>query len=894
MSIRQPDWSSIDTAVLCVLIAGYPHPIVHAGATLTAVTWTDDPDPAWHVGTSGLTSKPWLANTGPLVIDERASPGRQVVQIAPVPIVLHDVEGAVTAAMYARAATSTTYLTASLAAGATTATVESTTGFPSSGTIHVGREAITYSGKTATTFTGLTRGAHGTRDKLHAVTTDGLVRPQVYGNPADDTGAVLDGLPSLKGRRLTVWLLSMSGTTATDPVCMYDGRVGAGTTLDGPDLRLNVVHVITALGAKLRQTRVLLAGYNHHGEPCAAWGASTRTPESDGQLLSVMIDRQSAPDGRAIVSLTAADPGTGGSVINGWCSTAEEFFTRWNNRAATILGGGGGYTVTIGLDGSGRLFPWVSNGSSGIETHVRIGAAWLPGGVFDYPDADSTSTRDAPFPVEPLPPFPAAWVPLSRPIYLSATDAGQIPSTLTGTTAGADGGSYQFGLSVKVGERERRVLLASASGNTVTGSLVDPTPGLLDGIVTQPTAAELTLDALGDRWWGALRYGVLAGLDGWQGIDHMDDSVAWDDLIATARRTPATLPSARRYRIASEKDSFLSLLEREAAIGGFVVCMRRGRISIARIEESAATEPSIQTVTDDVLADIPAMVEAPDGTVTSYKLRLPDDASIRVVDVVAEDEAGGGEEIDADASTILRDRVRVASVVGAVTRQATITLGAFSRPYRVATLPLTVAYAGVGVGDVILVSEWLLPDGAGGRGLSEVPCTVIGRRVRLGGESNEGAVDLDVLVSQENLAGYAPEVLIDSISGTTLGVDVTFLGAVQGPRGFCDELLTDGTPRTDGGASFFSPDDAVSLHELDNASPATPFTSSVVSVDTATGTIELASAPGATWETLAATPGKVLLAFDGHASSETSQRRYCYIADRSTLLIGSTAARRYG
>jgi len=52
-----------------------------------------------------------------------------------------------------------TYLTASLAAAATTATVASTAEFPGSGTLLIDQEIISYTGKTSTTFTGLTRAA---------------------------------------------------------------------------------------------------------------------------------------------------------------------------------------------------------------------------------------------------------------------------------------------------------------------------------------------------------------------------------------------------------------------------------------------------------------------------------------------------------------------------------------------------------------------------------------------------------------------------------------------------------------------------------------------------------------------------------------------------------------
>lgn len=62
-----------------------------------------------------------------------------------------------------------TYLTASLAAGATTATVASTADFPSSGDLLIDQEIIRYTGKTSTSFTGLTRAA--TLSKFQGGTT---------------------------------------------------------------------------------------------------------------------------------------------------------------------------------------------------------------------------------------------------------------------------------------------------------------------------------------------------------------------------------------------------------------------------------------------------------------------------------------------------------------------------------------------------------------------------------------------------------------------------------------------------------------------------------------------------------------------------------------------------
>lgn len=74
-----------------------------------------------------------------------------------------DSTGAIAGALLREGKTTgnTTYLTSSYVAGATTAiAVQSTTGFAASGDIYIGGECIGYTGVTATTFTGITRGKY--------------------------------------------------------------------------------------------------------------------------------------------------------------------------------------------------------------------------------------------------------------------------------------------------------------------------------------------------------------------------------------------------------------------------------------------------------------------------------------------------------------------------------------------------------------------------------------------------------------------------------------------------------------------------------------------------------------------------------------------------------------
>tara|TARA_R100001594_G_scaffold99091_2_gene133640 strand:+ start:14163 stop:15101 length:939 start_codon:yes stop_codon:yes gene_type:complete len=62
----------------------------------------------------------------------------------------------------------TNNLNGSLNDSATTITVDSTTGFDSSGTLYIENEQVTYTGTSSTTFTGCTRGANSTTAASHS------------------------------------------------------------------------------------------------------------------------------------------------------------------------------------------------------------------------------------------------------------------------------------------------------------------------------------------------------------------------------------------------------------------------------------------------------------------------------------------------------------------------------------------------------------------------------------------------------------------------------------------------------------------------------------------------------------------------------------------------------
>ena len=100
-------------------------------------------------------------------------------------------------ASFRTAPTLRTLLAADLTWNATTATVLSTEGWPTSGLLWLDTEVIYYTGKTATTFTGLVRGQMGTRARAHYYesSTGDAREPEITNRPV-----------TLEGRRATLYV----------------------------------------------------------------------------------------------------------------------------------------------------------------------------------------------------------------------------------------------------------------------------------------------------------------------------------------------------------------------------------------------------------------------------------------------------------------------------------------------------------------------------------------------------------------------------------------------------------------------------------------------------------------------------------------------------------------
>lgn len=878
MAVNRIDWQDAatdgDTVEIVALIAGCSYLLVRDGVTMSSVTWTGDADAAWHVGTSP-TTRGWL-DLGDLTIEERITPVDGGLDVSGFTLRLADVAGAATAFLASRDAMPFVLLAGDLTSSGTTVTVQSTGQFASSGVLHIGRERITYSGKTGTTFTGCTRGTSGTKARRYFR----VHRPRVYGG---------DYLPTLVGRRVTLWAVRKIAGVWTDPSLIYDGRISANTRMssDGAAWEIPVDHAAKALTEKVKPTTVLLYGYSHFETEQRGIGTLNRANLRYHPIVATWDPNGSAGE-VVLLNSNAGHPDYGG-----WSPSAQVFEQRFNAAAQAL-------PANVNLSRT----QVVAAASPGRR--LTVSCAWDPAGGGADPPTSSDVTLNARV---VIPAMPEACVWLDGKFHLDDADAGLIPAnpgSLTGTTAlWALEAERDNGLSPKA---TIRATIAIVSGTTnvfqasALGTIRDPRSGTyyLDGgtLLTKPTLATLRLQVTvatrDSGWWNALRYGVIDQIDAWRGIDHLSDSFAWSRIASLAAgQQPWNVE--RKYWIKPE-EAPLDVLRNEALLSGLALATHRGRISVARIREVSATETTAYSVTQSTVrrGQRCAYREVPDGIISSVRYILPggdndrEESFVRIVDAAAQGESGTGAEVVArvpDGAIPGGDRTRLytdPAFRATVERVALATIAPWTRTYVQVTVPCTLAAAGVEVGDVIDIDEYALPDGRGARGIQSRGVVIGHRR-----SYRTGRVDLHVRVAP-TLAGWAPAYLLSGISGAVCSINGDPCG-VGGNAGFASDTDEDGNARTDAGLEYLVPGMKVRIIEIDARSPATPFAGEVQSVDTSARTVTLTASPGATWASRASA-GTAMMIPDTYTNATATQRAYVYVADGLTFEIDSGVA----
>lgn len=292
-------------------------------------------------------------------------------------------------APYMTRPTAMTYLTADLTAtAATPIAVKATASFAASGAIWIGGERITYTGKTATTFTGITRGTAGSRQTAHKKASAAVVTNAFRWWQGQDVR--LSALPVDPSGYAT-------GTALTDDeVEIWRGRIEDAPLrgMDGWSFTASALDRVLErpLGAKVTGRVV---GFESAVVVSTAWTAKLSIDGHDAAGASVWAA------GPYSFTLTPFAAYTDGDVIS--ASEAKGAIDAAWSAAVTALGAGADigaslYWLPCKVSGGWDAWPMILN-NAGLVYVAVFSATWggdpVPG-LPAYPPKQPAATWDWP------------------------------------------------------------------------------------------------------------------------------------------------------------------------------------------------------------------------------------------------------------------------------------------------------------------------------------------------------------------------------------------------------------------------------------------------------------------------------------------------------------------
>lgn len=890
----------LNRVITLPLPAGY-----YAGVSLT-----DVPDLFWPGSDAGVIA---AASVGWLELGEgiegyawsetaRATDAGHV-DVAQITVRLSDPDGDVTALFDAEDAAVGTYLTGEVTATDSTVNVVSTDGFATSGVLYLNREAIGYSGVTATSFTGCTRGLYGSTAQRHPYDVgagSGLGNAEVTDRPTE-----------MVGRLATLWLAEVDDAGVWTKLSLeYAGHVGVGPQLpEGGDggWVLQIDHAAKRLGQKPRAATVTVGGYVHVGNRGARAAYSVESVDHYGRNLlrdgtSPVADLY-ANDGTAtwryvaVLTEDAAEPDNGG-----WHHDRQSYVDALNQATLSVLSPGD--SIVYRLEGEHLVATWDLATPSPVSLHWPF--EW--GEPIYYPADRMTRTSGRP--------MPAAWVPMlpnSR-VYLSATDYAAIPPVPSAVTGDATvaywalawdapaegGGSTRCAAKILSNTSASGVyyvtvmpVVGAGRINPVGSAASDVARRHRGFLIQEPTTCRVVLFVASDSWVTALERAVTVF------SDDLGDGAAqvfdWDRMRAVARQHGGPFDTRREYVIDADS-SVLDVVTNELLLQGFVLVPYEGRLAIARLAEYAATETrqgAITTASLDEQSPVPGYSRGEDGICNTFTLQVPEsNLTLNFVDQTSR--ARYGPSATAIEATLpgglFPHTVDGAQLATSLAAMAMTTLGPLRYPYRHVPIVATLLHANLQVGDLVSVELFNIPNGSGSRGLpgplGVSVAQVVSRSPVLFREGTDGLVAFTLRLSPTNLTGWAPGALV-AAGGIDFTDDVTLDTTTFGAGG-CAQV------GADGGASTFAVGDKVRLVALRDLTLVFATQHEVTAV--AGPVLTLNPGPAAGFIALAADPMAVAVVFDDWDEVVTAQAAWAFLADEDLQLVDGavvTRARRY-
>ena len=233
----------------------------------------------------------------------------------------------------------------------TTLTVDSTAGFEDAGFLRIGTEVIGYTGKTDTTFTGLTRGASGTRKQAHSVDDKIFQEISITDDWVDENDPALKITYDSSGQHFSLQgVPSKIGTSTSSKMFSFSAYApgeGTGSNAIGLKTLANKATANIGGGAVLKAESIVFNGDQIAADTQRAYGV-----EVSYNNLTRKFDISSGSTGEDIPSNSAVGVGDAGQAAS---NIEIGRLAIVNGEATAATAGTGGTNALLGINATSAV-----------------------------------------------------------------------------------------------------------------------------------------------------------------------------------------------------------------------------------------------------------------------------------------------------------------------------------------------------------------------------------------------------------------------------------------------------------------------------------------------------------------------------------------------------------
>jgi hypothetical protein len=385
------------------------------------------------------------------------------------------------------------------------------------------------------------------------------------------------------------------------------------------------------------------------------------------------------------------------------------------------------------------------------------------------------------------------------------------------------------------------------------------------------------------HWLDIFRHGI---------IEPKQNSLNWDFDNWSNLKSEAFNPAVESELIFEGGESYGDVFDTLGKFFGTAVTTTvDGKLKVIKISKPSNSSIVTDSITTKDLIGKPSWEMNQEGFIT--KIIVSSDylanETLTINNRGAESRYGEGLTIEIDLKKIGSDYWLAENPIELTRFLNSRFLSMFDRPYDIVSFSTTLSKINtIFPGSIVSLTDWLIPNGTGTRGLTTVRALITDKTVDL----VAGTIDFKAIrfADQQISRGFAPCVRINNIDvgSKTLTVATAYLsGSCSDYAG--SNLAEYAETANDGGIGFFTSGDRCQLILRDSTTYST-FDVTLGSISSPTISVnETISTSPIDWPTEAAA-GNVDLRFDSYTTSgiQSEQKEYAYIGDITDGLILST------